>query len=67
MIQLPFPLILASQSPRRRQLLTQIGLDFSVLPADIDEDAVSLALPPQEYVRELSQRKALYIREEDNY
>ena len=59
MIQLPFPLILASQSPRRRQLLSQIGLDFSVLPADIDEDAVSLALPPQEYVRELSQRKAL--------
>ena len=64
MIQLPFPMILASRSPRRRQLLSQIGLDFSVLPADIDEDAVSLELPPQEYVRELSQRKALYIREE---
>jgi septum formation protein len=64
MIQLPYPLILASQSPRRRQLLTQIGLDFSVLPADIDEDAVSLALPPQEYVKELSKQKALYIREE---
>ncbi|MFZ9761614.1 MAG: Maf family protein [Candidatus Kapaibacteriota bacterium] len=64
MLQLPFPLILASQSPRRRQLLSQIGLDFSVLPADIDEDAVSLTLTPVDYVRELSERKALYIREE---
>ncbi|MGA1307051.1 MAG: Maf family protein [Candidatus Kapaibacteriota bacterium] len=64
MLQLPFPLILASQSPRRRQLLSQIGLDFSVLPADIDEDAVSLTLTPVDYVRELSERKALCIREE---
>ena len=64
MLKLPFPLILASQSPRRRQLLGQIGLDFSILPADIDEDAVSLALPPKEYVQELSQRKALFVREE---
>ena len=64
MLKLPFPLILASQSPRRRQLLGQIGLDFSILPADIDEDTVSLALPPKEYVQELSQRKAHFVREE---
>lgn len=44
--------------------MSQIGLTYSILPANIDEDAVSLALPPQEYVRELSKRKALYIREE---
>ena len=44
--------------------MSQIGLTYSILPANIDEDAVSLSLPPQEYVRELSQRKALYIREE---
>ncbi|MFM7543003.1 MAG: Maf family protein, partial [Ignavibacteria bacterium] len=43
MLNLPYPLILASQSPRRRQLLSQIGLTYSVLPANIDEDAVSLA------------------------
>jgi septum formation protein len=30
-------LILASNSPRRRELLSQIGLDFSVDPADVDE------------------------------
>lgn len=31
------PLILASASPRRRQLLEQIGLTFDVEPADVDE------------------------------
>lgn len=31
-------LILASQSPRRKQLLSQLGLSFHVKPADIDED-----------------------------
>ena len=28
---------LASRSPRRAELLQQIGVDFVVLPADIDE------------------------------
>jgi septum formation protein len=31
------PLILASASPRRRELLQQIGLDFTIITADIDE------------------------------
>lgn len=31
------PLILASQSPRRAQLLTMLGLTFDAQPADIDE------------------------------
>lgn len=31
------PLILASASPRRRELLQQIGLEFAVVTADIDE------------------------------
>lgn len=34
---LPAPLILASRSPRRIELARRMGLDFSVLPADIDE------------------------------
>jgi len=36
MKQIP-PIILASNSPRRRDLLRQIGLDFSTDPADVDE------------------------------
>jgi septum formation protein len=31
------PLVLASQSPRRAQLLAMLGLQFEVLPADVDE------------------------------
>ncbi|MDA8098802.1 MAG: Maf family protein, partial [Nitrospiraceae bacterium] len=34
------PIVLASTSPRRRELLKQIGLDFSVVPADVDERAL---------------------------
>jgi septum formation protein len=34
------PIVLASLSPRRRQLLEQIGLAFDVLPADLDESAL---------------------------
>ena len=33
----PAPLILASRSPRRRDLLSQFGLPFSVRSADVDE------------------------------
>jgi septum formation protein len=33
----PSEIILASRSPRRKELLHQIGLDFSVDPADVDE------------------------------
>jgi len=38
-------IILASESPRRRELLRQIGLDFSVKISGIDED-ISIDLPP---------------------
>lgn len=37
MIKLKAPLILGSQSPRRKQLLEEIGLKFEVLPRPIDE------------------------------
>ena len=35
---LPFNLILGSQSPRRRELLEALGFEFSCLSADIDEN-----------------------------
>jgi septum formation protein len=50
-------LILASSSPRRRELLTQIGLDFHVLPAHIDETRRANE-EPTAYVQRLALEKA---------
>lgn len=51
-------LYLASSSPRRRELLTQIGLPFHIVPASIDEtpEAGELA---HAYVERLARSKAL--------
>ena len=53
-------LILASSSPRRRELLSQIGLDFEIRTADVDEHVA--ADSPEELVRKLSHIKASAIR-----
>jgi septum formation protein len=50
-------LILASASPRRRELLTQAGLRFDVHPAHIDETLHTNELPT-DYVRRLALEKA---------
>lgn len=50
-------LILASQSPRRRELLAQLDLPFEVVIADINENQHS-GEPPIEYARRLSREKA---------
>ena len=48
---------MASASPRRRELLEQIGLQFEVEPTDYDEETTS-ASEPHEMARELSLGKA---------
>jgi len=40
-------LILASASPRREQLLKQIGLDFEVIPSNFDESRVCTSNPTE--------------------
>jgi septum formation protein len=55
-------LILASQSPRRRELLAQLGLPFEVLISDIDETQQPGELP-EVYARRLSQEKARAVAE----
>lgn len=50
-------LILASNSPRRRQLLALLGWDFRVQPADIDETPLH-GEAPEQYVLRLAQAKA---------
>lgn len=36
-LNMPAPLVLASASPRRKELLARLGVEFSVVVADIDE------------------------------
>jgi septum formation protein len=61
-------LILASASPRRRELLAQAGYAFSVEAADLDESRRE-GEAPDAYVRRLAQEKAQAVfamhREED--
>lgn len=49
-------IILASQSPRRRELLTQIGLTYEVIPSTVKE--VITETDPKLVVQELSRQKA---------
>lgn len=50
-------MILASQSPRRRELLEELGYELAILPADIDESARAEETPV-ELVERLAQQKA---------
>ncbi len=52
-------LILASQSPRRKELLRLITTDFTVIPANIDEDVVVQI--PSDLAKEISKMKAYEI------
>ncbi len=52
--------ILASGSPRRRQLLQLVGIDHDVVPSDIDETIRSGELPEQ-YCERLAREKAEHI------
>ena len=53
----PLPLVLASRSPRRRELLAGAGFRFDVVPADIDERQRS-GESPTAYVRRMAREKA---------
>lgn len=54
------PLILASASPRRRDLLARAGVHFEVAPADVDE-ARRPGEPPAALVLRLAREKALAV------
>ena len=53
-------LILASQSPRRAQLLDMLGLSFDVLPADVDETYLP-GEEPGAHAERLAREKALKL------
>ena len=50
------PLILASRSPQRRAILTQLGIAFEVVPVDVDELSIGV---PHEVARANALAKAL--------
>ena len=52
--------ILASKSPRRKELLKNIGIDAQVFPANIDETALN-GLLPESLVQQLSMLKASHV------
>ncbi len=54
-------LILASQSPRRKEILTNLGLEFEVVTSDADES--SEITDPYALVEELSRRKGEAVRD----
>jgi len=54
-------LILASQSPRRRELLLQLGYQFTVQVSDIDE-TVKQDETPHDYVLRLAKQKAQHVQ-----
>ncbi|MBE6009422.1 MAG: septum formation inhibitor Maf [Lachnospiraceae bacterium] len=58
-------IILASASPRRYELLIQLGLTFDVEPAQSEEKAQD-DIPPEEIVKRLAYAKADEIRKRHN-
>lgn len=55
-------LILASLSPRRRDILTMAGVPFSIVPPTFDEHSLDETLPPHEHAVLLSAGKARSVR-----
>ena len=48
---MPVQFILASQSPRRRELIQLLGLPFQVMVADVDEDSITTPDPARNVVQ----------------
>jgi septum formation protein len=51
------PLVLASQSPRRAELLSRLGLEFEIVPASIDETYIDHEMPA-DHAERLAREKA---------
>src|SRR5258706_13555086 len=59
------PLVLASQSPRRRELLTTAGIPFTTRVREVEEIRAP-GEPPEAYVRRLARAKAEAVWENRN-
>lgn len=59
------PIILASSSPRRKELLKLVGIDFEVKPSHVAEDLPFTPEQPDLYAIRLSEQKAQAVFEEE--
>ncbi|RAP34744.1 septum formation protein Maf [Legionella quinlivanii] len=60
------PIILASGSRARQELLRSLGLDFRVIPSNCDEEEIKQSFPFQNFIelaRQLARSKALSVSE----
>ncbi|CCH47464.1 Maf family protein [Pseudodesulfovibrio piezophilus] len=55
------PLILASGSPRRKELLSNLGLNFKIIPSTLDEPAPDAGEAPSQYAQRMATMKTLDI------
>lgn len=53
----PFHIVLASQSPRRQELLSGMGLNFTVHQSNVEEE-IPVGIPPEKIAEYFAQRKA---------
>ncbi len=59
-------IILASQSPRRIELLRSVGLDFDIYPSNIEEK-IGPGMSPREYVEHNASKKGNWVAEHTSY
>ena len=59
---IPKRIVLASSSPRRREMLERFGINFDVIPSNADENIPS-DMPCGEYVKTLAERKGTAVRD----
>jgi nucleoside triphosphate pyrophosphatase len=60
------PLVLASQSPRRKELLALLGIPFSVVPSSIDETPAP-GENPEEFAARVSREKGMEVASRVSY
>ncbi len=64
-------LVLASGSPRRKEILSGLGLSYKIVPSGVDENSAGIEAGPELYCQKWAERKALAVAErlsgEDNW
>lgn len=54
-------IVLASASPRRKEILEMLKIPFEVIPSEADEN-IEMEIPPEKYVEELAYAKCTEVK-----